>query len=130
MGADVFEPDDRRRIELGLQTRETIIKELTKDGRLPQDTSSREFLLRAIEGIDTTIMKRAKIKSEDKLQEAQNQISNNIAELLKRVSTNKNNFDITENPTLDKSIIVDDLVNGETSIGISSEVIKQEILGS
>jgi hypothetical protein len=75
-------------------------------------------------------MKRAKIKSEDKLQEAQNQISSNIAELLKRVSTNKNNFDITENPTLDKSIIVDDLVNGETSIGISSEVIKQEILGS
>lgn len=129
MSADIFELEDRRRIELGLATRERIVIELTKDGKLPADTSSREFLLRAIEGMDGTIMKRAKIKSEDKLQEANSQISNNIAELLKCVNNTKNQAGVNADPVLDKSIKVDNPVEGETFIGVNSETVKQEILG-
>lgn len=60
------------------------------------DTSSREFLLRAIEGMDGVILKKAKIKTEDKLQEAQAHAANNIAELLRRVSAKSANSEALE----------------------------------
>jgi len=126
--ADVFSMEDQRRLELGLSIRERIMVELTKDGKLPNDESSREFLLRAIEGVDTTILKRSKIRSEDKLQEAQNQISSNIAELLRRVTVSKNSQGTIENTTIDNNIKVDNPVPGETEIGISSQRIKEEVL--
>ena len=126
MAEDMFDLDDRRRLELGLNIRERIAVELTKDGKLPMDTSSREFLLRAIEGMDGVILKKAKIKTEDKLQEAQAHAANNIAELLRRVSTKSANSEALEKPFLDNSITVDDVVAGETHIGVNSETVKAE----
>ena len=130
MADDLFELDDKRRLELGLATRERIVVELTKDGKLPGDTSSREFLLRAIEGMDSVILKKAKIKTEDKLQEAQGAISNNIAELLKRVTNVTANAKVLDKPFLDSDITVDDIVHGETTIGVNSENIKNEFFKS
>lgn len=126
MAEELFDLEDRRRIELGLRIRENIATELTKDGKLPADTSSREFLLRAIEGMDSVILKKVKIKSEDKLQEAQNQISNNIAELLKRVTNVKADATVLEKPFLDSSVTATDIVPGETSIGVNSETVRTE----
>ncbi len=126
MAEDIFDIEDKRRLELGLVIRERIAIELTKDGKLPADTSSREFLLRAIEGMDGVILKKAKIKTEDKLQEAQGQISNNIAELLRRVTNVKADATVLDKPFLDNNITVDDVVIGETTIGVNSEVIKTE----
>ncbi len=126
MAEDIFDLDDKRRLELGLVIREKIAIELTKDGKLPADTSSREFLLRAIEGMDGVILKKAKIKTEDKLQEAQGQISNNIAELLRRVSNVKADATVLEKPFLDNDVQVDNTVPGETTIGVSSEIVKTE----
>lgn len=126
MAEDIFDLEDKRRLELGLVIRERIALDLTKDGKLPADTSSREFLLRAIEGMDGVILKKAKIKTEDKLQEAQGQISNNIAELLRRVSNVKADATVLEKPFLDNDVQVDNTVPGETTIGVSSEIIKTE----
>lgn len=126
--ADIFSLEDQRRLELGLSIRERIMVELTKDGKLPNDESGREFLLRAIEGVDTTILKRTKIRNEDKLQEVQNQISNNIAELLRRVTVTKNGQGIVSSPNISADIKVDNVVPGETEIGISSQRIKEEVL--
>ncbi len=130
MAEDMFDLDDRRRLELGLNIRERIAVELTKDGKLPMDTSSREFLLRAIEGMDGVILKKAKIKTEDKLQEAQAHAANNIAELLRRVSAKSANSEALEKPFLDNSITVDDVVAGETHIGVNSETVKAEFFKS
>jgi DNA primase catalytic subunit len=129
MAEDIFELEDKRRLELGLKVRENIIIELTKNNNLPTDTSSREFLLRAIEGMDETILKKVKIKSEDKLQEAQNQVANNIAELLKKVSNSKQQKATIVNPYLDDDIVVTDPVEGETYIGVDSEKVKNEFRG-
>lgn len=126
MSTDIFELEDKRRLELGLSVRERVITSLTSNGQLPTDTSSREFLLRAIEGMDETILKKVKIKSEDKLQESQAQISGNIAELLKRVSTAKATSAVCDNPKLDKSIVVTDIVPGETYIGIDTEIVRSD----
>ena len=126
MAEDIFDLEDKRRLELGLVIRERIAVELTKDGKLPADTSSREFLLRAIEGMDGVILKKAKIKTEDKLQEAQGQISNNIAELLRRVSNVKADATVLDKPFLDNDIQVDNTVPGETIIGVNSEIVKTE----
>ena len=130
MAEDMFDLDDRRRLELGLNIRERIAVELTKDGKLPMDTSSREFLLRAIEGMDGVILKKAKIKTEDKLQEAQAHAANNIAELLRRVSAKSANSEALEKPFLDNSVTVDDVVVGETHIGVYSETVKAEFFKS
>lgn len=129
MSEDIFDLEDRRRIELGLSVRERIITELTKDNQLPTSTSDKEFLLRAIEGMDDTIMKRIKIKSEDKLQEAQNQMANNVAELLKRVQVNKSGEPTTKTPILSVDIKVEDVVEGETHIGVNSEEVRKQVLG-
>lgn len=129
MSEDIFDLEDRRRIELGLSVRERIITELTKDNQLPTTTSDKEFLLRAIEGMDDTIMKRIKIKSEDKLQEAQNQMANNVAELLKRVQVNKSGEPTTKTPILSVDIRVEDVVEGETHIGVNSEEVRKQVLG-
>jgi hypothetical protein len=129
MSEDIFDLEDRRRIELGLSVRERIITELTKDNQLPTSTSDKEFLLRAIEGMDDTIMKRIKIKSEDKLQEAQNQMANNVAELLKRVQVNKSGEPTAKTPTLAADIKVEDVVEGETHIGVNSEEVRKQVLG-
>ncbi len=126
MAEDIFDLEDKRRLELGLVIRERIALDLTKDGKLPADTSSREFLLRAIEGMDGVILKKAKIKTEDKLQEAQGQISNNIAELLRRVSNVKADATVLDKPFLDNDIQVDNTVPGETIIGVNSEIVKTE----
>lgn len=129
MSEDIFDLEDRRRIELGLSVRERIITELTKGNQLPTSTSDKEFLLRAIEGMDDTIMKRIKIKSEDKLQEAQNQMANNVAELLKRVQVNKSGEPTAKTPVLGADIKVEDVVEGETHIGVNSEEIRKQVLG-
>lgn len=129
MSEDIFDLEDRRRIELGLSVRERIITELTKDNQLPTSTSDKEFLLRAIEGMDDTIMKRIKIKSEDKLQEAQNQMANNVAELLKRVQVNKSGEPTAKTPVLGADIKVEDVVEGETHIGVNSEEVRKQVLG-
>lgn len=129
MSEDIFDLEDRRRIELGLSVRERIITELTKDNQLPTSTSDKEFLLRAIEGMDDTIMKRIKIKSEDKLQEAQNQMANNVAELLKRVQVNKSGEPTAKTPILGADIKVEDVVEGETHIGVNSEEVRKQVLG-
>lgn len=129
MSEDIFDLEDRRRIELGLSVRERIITELTKGNQLPTSTSDKEFLLRAIEGMDDTIMKRIKIKSEDKLQEAQNQMANNVAELLKRVQVNKSGEPTAKTPVLGADIKVEDVVEGETHIGVNSEEVRKQVLG-
>lgn len=126
MAEDIFDLEDKRRLELGLEIRERIARDLTKDGKLPMDTSSREFLLRAIEGMDGVILKKAKIKTEDKLQEAQGQISNNIAELLRRVSNVKADATVLDKPFLESNVQVENTVPGETTIGVSSEIVKTE----
>lgn len=125
---DMFSIEDQRRIELGLSIREKIMTDLTRDGRLPSDESSREFLLRAIEGVDATILKRTKIRNEDKQADAQNQISNNIAELLKRVTVTKNTQGPITDTNLDNSIKVDNKVPGEDSPLVSNENLRDEIL--
>ena len=129
MSEDIFDLEDRRRIELGLSVRERIITELTKDNQLPTSTSDKEFLLRAIEGMDDTIMKRIKIKSEDKLHEAQNQMANNVAELLKRVQVNKSGEPTAKTPILGADIKVENVVEGETHIGVNSEEVRKQVLG-
>lgn len=129
MSDDIFDLDDKRRLNLGLAVRENIVHELTKGGELPRDTSGREFLLRAIEGMDDTIFKKAKIKTEDKLQEAQQQIAGNIAELLKRVSNNKASSPVTENPKLGSDIQVENPVDGETHVGVNSEEVRKQVMG-
>lgn len=129
MSEDIFDLEDRRRIELGLSVRERIITELTKGNQLPTSTSDKEFLLRAIEGMDDTIMKRIKIKSEDKLHEAQNQMANNVAELLKRVQVNKSGEPTAKTPILGGDIKVEDVVEGETHNGVNSEEVRKQVLG-
>jgi hypothetical protein len=97
-----------------------------RDGRFCTDID----MLRAFEGMDGVILKKAKIKTEDKLQEAQAHAANNIAELLRRVSAKSANSEALEKPFLDNSITVDDVVAGETHIGVNSETVKAEFFKS
>lgn len=116
MSNDLMDLEDKRRLELTLATREKIITSVMKDG-IPGDTSSRDFLIQALDGLDRTLLAKTKIKSDNENNKSQQETTKIIAEALRR-SSGKSMIDITPiNPVLDNSIVVDDLVPGEKDIG-------------
>jgi hypothetical protein len=81
---DLLDIDDKRRLELGLSLREQMIRELTAKGALPENPKDRYFLIKIMETMDLTILSKAKVKSDDSGQRAQESIAKSISELLTR----------------------------------------------
>jgi hypothetical protein len=76
------------------------------------------MLIQALDGLDRTILTRAKLKSDDQNAKSQRDTAKMIAEVLTRVSTIP--IARTGTPTLPNEIIVDNLVPGETDIGLQN----------
>ena len=62
---------------------------LNSKGKIPEDKSDREALFRAIDGLDVQVLSKARIKAQDKSNQAANSIAGSIAELLKAKKRNK-----------------------------------------
>lgn len=86
--ADAFDIDDKRRMELTLQTRERIVSVLCKDGNIPEHKEDRAFLLQALDGIDRTVLGRAKVRSDDKAAQAQTNVNAILSEFLLQFNPN------------------------------------------
>ena len=118
--ADIMSLEDQARIELTLQTRERIIRGMTGAGKLPEAPEDRTFLMQALDGMDRTVLTKAKIKSDDSAAKNQADTAKAIAELLNRVDSRQRSVthraidvDAIELPMID-------LVEGETSIGVQT----------
>lgn len=117
--------EDKQRLEMTLNIRSRIIEEMTKKG-IPSDKEDRAFLMQAVDGMDRTVLGRARIKAEDKANQSQQATAGLIASLLSKVSAHASaNIENTSNkkitPTLPSEIVVTNPVPGESQIGISEE---------
>ena len=114
---DIMSLEDQARLELTLKTRELIIRDLLKDGQIPGEMGDRDFLMKALDGMDRTVLSKAKIKSDDNAAQTQAQTSKTIAELLLRVGNIPAGTKRTE--TIDiGDYPVGEIVEGETSVGV------------
>ena len=108
---------DQSRLEFTLAARETIISSLMTDGRLPYNKDDKLMLIQALDGLDRTVLTRAKLKSDDQNAKSQRDTAKMIADVLSRVTTVSTPREAI--PALPNDIIVENLVPGETSIGIN-----------
>jgi hypothetical protein len=79
--------EDQARLNLTHQVRENIITQLTKGG-LPEEDKDRKFLLAAMDGLDHSILTKARVKAQDKSNNNQAKATSLVAELLFRISAN------------------------------------------
>ncbi len=89
MAAEIMSLEDQARLELTLRTREQIIRSLTSGGQLPKEAADRAFLSSALDGMDRTILSRAKIKSDDANAKTEADIARDMANVLMRVEANR-----------------------------------------
>lgn len=118
---------DKARIELTLQTRERIIRNLTADGKIPDSQEDRDFLMKAMDSMDRTVLTKAKIKSDDTAAQSQANSAKLIAQLLMTAGS-KQRGRRTEPVTLE-GVDVTDVVDGETFIGIQT-ITHTQIMGT
>lgn len=117
--SQIMDTKDQGRLELTLGVREQIIKTMTKNGSLPGAPEDRDFLLKALDGMDRGVFSKAKLKIEDKNAQSQQDTARTISEVLKRVRTVGVARTI-DTPLLDDAIIVEDKIPGEDAIGVSA----------
>lgn len=106
---------DQSLINLTSNTRERIIHDLVKEG-IPTDKEDREFLIKAMDGLDRTILSKAKIKVEKELQNTQQDAVNLVANILSRFDV-KNTNQVERLVNIDESLQPSRVINGEDIIG-------------
>lgn len=120
MSDSVFSLEDEARLNLTQQTREKIIRDLTKEGKIPEQTSDRVILMQALDGMDRTVLAKTKIKSDDRAQQQQNAATSLIAKLLTQTSVVRKKKTIQE--ITDVEIETPLLVEGELLIGSDEQL--------
>jgi len=124
---DVLSLEDKRKLNLTASIREQIITFTTQKG-IPEDKDTQNFLIKALDGLDTNTLSQAKLKI-DKNNKDQNEMAVAlVGEFLMRstgriIETNTKRETI---PELDDNFILTDVVPGEKDIG-TVELTLQEI---
>lgn len=72
-----------------------LVRQYTKDGRIPQDPEQAEVLLRALKDMDSSTFTRMKIKSDEKNTTAMANSAALVAEALKQINGNTGRVDPT-----------------------------------
>ena len=114
---DLMDLDDKRRLELTLSTRENIIKKMMPNGGLPGNAEDRDFLMKAMDGLDRTILAKTRLKVDDQAAKSQADISALVGNVLARIDVNKMAVPI---PGTRQSLAMDikvETVPGETDLG-------------
>lgn len=115
--SDVLSDDDNRLLSLTSKTRETIIKKLTENDKIPDDKDEIRLLLGSLDGLDRIVLGRAKIKNEEKANNNMEKSSNLIAELLLKASRDTHSIKRNNMPVLGNDVEVGEIIEGELSIG-------------
>lgn len=115
--SEIMDMKDKARLELTLNTRERIINSLVGNGKLPESMEDRDFLLKTLDGMDRTVLSKAKIKVEDKAAQGQQASARMIGDILSRLSVNNNLDGKRNSPELGEEFKISNIVPGETEIG-------------
>lgn len=116
--SELMDLTDKARLELSLQTRENIIRQLTAKGCVPEAPEDRDLLMKALDGMDRTVLTKAKIKSDDTAAQSQASHAKLVAQLL--LHTGSRHQGKRTLPTELEDAVVVDAVQGETYIGVQT----------
>lgn len=116
---NVLDLEEARLINKGLKIREQIVDALFVDNKIPQSEEDRELLMRAIEGSDRTILGKAKLKVDKDNTNSAQEVAKVMAGILSKVTV-KNAQQDKQAPELPKDVKVNDLVEGEKTIGVEN----------
>lgn len=124
---DILSLEDKRKLNLTASIRENIISVTTQKG-IPQDKDTQNFLIKALDGLDTNTLSQAKLRVDKNNKDQNELISAMVSEFLMR-STNRviTSEEKRESPPeLDSSFVIDDLVPGEKDMG-SVDITLEEL---
>ena len=110
--------NDARMLDLTMRKREDIINTLTAKG-IPEDRADKALLISALDGVDRTILSRARIKADTKIADSQAQATSLVANILSNISGKNlksldNNRDI---PILTIDVSSQSFAEGEMDTG-------------
>lgn len=127
MSNDIMSDEDKKLIEFTLRTRQGIVKSLMPNGQLPKDPNDRSVILASLDGMDRTVLSKAKIKSDDAASKGQAEIAKTMAKMLLQVDSRRN---VARTVDVEATTVLPDitLVEGETYIGVQPVKYK-EIMG-
>lgn len=121
----ISDHDDKRLLQKVQESREKIIDGLMAKG-VPSDKADREFLIQTLNGTSSTILAKAKIKSDQTAAQNQAATAKSIAEALLRFKPSKG---VDQPPTLPELSLDGFTTNpGESEIGTVPVTFK-EIMG-
>lgn len=120
MSESVFSHEDEARLNLTQSVRETIIRSLVVDNKIPSEQGDRILLMQALDGMDRTTLAKTKIKSDDRAQQQNAATTAMIAEILSKTSSVKNRRTIHE--IIDVEIERPVLVDGELTVGSDDQL--------
>lgn len=116
--SEIMDQADAGRLDLTLNVREKIIRKLTEGDKLPEDITDRDFLMKALDGMDRTVLAKTKIKSDNENAKSMADEAKLISSLLLQMR----NKPVSSEPSgpLPELDDLNNTVTEETFIGVQS----------
>lgn len=123
----LFSENDSRLLTRIQTVRETIIDKMVENNTLPTTDEDRQFLLKAMDGIERAVFTKAKLKSDDANNKNQNDIFMMITEILKKTEVGPlSDASVPPRSTqLGSEHTITDIVPGEMQVGIINQTYEE-----
>lgn len=113
----VFSLDDKRVLDENRRLRRKLISLLTDGDKLPEDKSDKAMLINLMNGLDSEIISRARLKVSAKANETTSNLTSLVAQALMQYRPDQHEEHAPRILELPSDITIEDLVPGEMDIG-------------
>ena len=113
----VFSPDDKRVLDENRRLRRKLISLLTEGDKLPEDKSEKAMLINLMNGLDSEIIGRTRLKVAAKANENTSNLTSLVAQALMQYRPDQHEASTSRILELPSDVKIEDLVPGETDIG-------------
>ena len=113
----VFSPEDKRVLDENRQLRRRLISLLTDGDKLPDDKSDKAMLINLMNGLDSEIIGRTRLKVAAKADQNTTNLTSLVAQALMQYRPDQHEEILPRVLELPSELKIDDMVPGETDIG-------------
>ncbi len=113
----VFSPGDKRVLDENRRLRRKLISLLTEGNKLPEDKSEKAMLINLMNGLDSEIIGRTRLKVAAKANENTSNLTSLVAQALMQYRPDQHEAPTSRILELPSDVKIEDLVPGETDIG-------------
>lgn len=113
----VFSLDDKRVLDENRKLRRKLISLLTDGDKLPEDKSDKAMLINLMNGLDSEIISRARLKVSAKANETTSNLTSLVAQALMQYRPDQHEEHAPRILELPSDVTIEDLVPGEMDIG-------------